>query len=95
MFVYGWLSNPVLNRNVLTCASFKPSFLLRIIVLQEQQEGTKETSQTDKEEKSFFDLRQAVPKKFYFGMAAMPFTCNGILLIHGNLPRILPMSTLR
>ena len=30
-----------------------------------------------------------------FGMAAMPFHCNGILLIQGNLPGIFPMSTLR
>ena len=30
-----------------------------------------------------------------FGMAAMPFPCNGILLIQGNLLRIFPMSTLR
>ena len=27
-------------------------------------------------------------------MAAMPFPCNGILLIKGNLPRILPVFTL-
>ena len=39
----------------------------------------------------------------FYGMAAMLFLCNGILLIkkksilliQGNLPRILPMSTLR
>ena len=30
-----------------------------------------------------------------FEMAAMPFPCNGILLIQGNLPRIFPISTLR
>ena len=30
-----------------------------------------------------------------FVMAAMPFLCNGILLIQCNLPRIFPMSTLR
>ena len=32
---------------------------------------------------------------FIFGMAAMPFPCNGILLIQGILPRIFPMYTLR
>ena len=26
-----------------------------------------------------------------FGMAAMPFLCNGTLLFQGNLPRVLPM----
>ena len=30
-----------------------------------------------------------------FAMAAIPFPCNGILLIQGNLPRIIAMSTLR
>ena len=30
-----------------------------------------------------------------FGMAALPFPCNTILLIQVNLPRIFPMSTLR
>ena len=30
-----------------------------------------------------------------FGMAAMQFPCNGILLIQSNLPRIFPMFTLR
>ena len=30
-----------------------------------------------------------------FGMAAMSFPRNGILLIQGNLPRIFLMSTLR
>ena len=36
-------------------------------------------------------------KAFYvFEMAAvMSFPCNGILLIHGSLPRIFPISTLR
>ena len=28
-------------------------------------------------------------------MAAMPFPCNGIFLIQANLPRILPVSTLK
>ena len=27
-----------------------------------------------------------------FGMAAMPFPCNGILLIQSHLPRIFPIS---
>ena len=31
----------------------------------------------------------------FFGMAAMPFPCYGILLIQGNLPGIFPMSTLK
>ena len=28
-----------------------------------------------------------------FGMAAMQFPCNGILLIQGNLPKIFPMAS--
>ena len=30
--------------------------------------------------------------KIFFGMAAMPFSCKGTLLIRGNLPRIFSMS---
>ena len=33
-------------------------------------------------------------KKMFFGMAAMPFPSNGILLIQGNSPRVLPMLTM-
>ena len=33
--------------------------------------------------------------KLIFGMAVMPFPCNAILLIQGNLPKTFPMSTLR
>ena len=29
-----------------------------------------------------------------FEMAAMPFQCNGILVVLGNLPRIFPMFSL-
>ena len=28
-------------------------------------------------------------KKHFFGIAAMPFPCNGMVLIHGKLPRVL------
>ena len=31
---------------------------------------------------------------YLFGMAAMPFLCNGILLIQGNLPMVLPVIIL-
>ena len=34
------------------------------------------------------------PYKNIFGMAAMPFPFNGILLIQDNLPRVFPMFTL-
>ena len=30
-----------------------------------------------------------------FGMAAMPFLCNGILLFQFNLPRVLPVLILK
>ena len=32
------------------------------------------------------------PKISIFGMAAKPLPCNGILVVLGNLPKILPMS---
>ena len=33
--------------------------------------------------------------KGIFGMAAMPFFCNIILLIQGNLPKVFPALTLK
>ena len=32
--------------------------------------------------------------RWFFAMAAKPFSCTGILVFVGNLPRIFPMSSL-
>ena len=40
---------------------------------------------------SFFPLFELKQLNMIFGMAAMPFLCNGTLLFQGNLPRVLPV----
>ena len=43
----------------------------------------------------FFDKGLRLNLRFFpsiFGMAIMPFLCNGTLLFQGNLPRVLPVT---
>ena len=36
-----------------------------------------------------------VENHYFFGMAIMPFLCNGTLLFQGHLPRVLPVTVLK
>ena len=45
-----------------------------------------------------FRLQYNIPKMYFqliFGMATMPFLCNGTLLFQGHLPRVLPVTILK
>ena len=40
-----------------------------------------------------FSTGTVVRRTYLFEMVAMPFPCNGILLVQGNLPRVFPVFT--
>ena len=42
----------------------------------------------------FFTCWKRLALTIFFGMAAMPFPCNGILIIQENLARVFPILTL-